>query len=136
MNAQRLPDWPEQLVRFVDEARGRPFEWGEHDCVTAAADWVAQCTGVDPIADLRGRWTSAAEAARVIAELGGLEPAITARLGAPLKSPLFAQRGDLALLRIDGRQTLAVVIGADVVGPGEDGLVPLPVASAEVAWRV
>lgn len=32
----------------------RPFIWGECDCCTVLADWVARVHGVDPIADVRG----------------------------------------------------------------------------------
>lgn len=41
------------------------YQWGEHDCVTLCADWVLRMRGVDPAADVRLTYDSAAECQRV-----------------------------------------------------------------------
>jgi hypothetical protein len=115
----RRQDWPQRLAEFNVSRRRMPFTWGGNDCVTLAADWIEQATGTDPIADIRG-WTDALSAARTIEALGGLEAAITARLGEPIP-PAFARRGDVVLLDIAGRETVGVVV---------------PMGVALAAWRV
>lgn len=132
----RRPDWPERLDAFLEERRDRMFAWGEHDCVLAAADWVLQATGRDPIEGWRGRWSNAAEAARMIAKAGGIEAAVTVRLGLPLDAVAQAQRGDIALVEHDGRKTLGIVTDSGLACPGENGMVILPINAAGYAWRV
>lgn len=132
----RHPDWPELLAEFIEVRRDRAFAWGSHDCVLMAADWIEQATGVDPIADLRGRWTDALQAARTIAEVGGLNAAVTARLGRAHDCVLMARRGDVALIVHAGRQTLAVVTDAGLACPGEAEMAVVPLSAAEVAWPV
>lgn len=130
----RRQDWPERLAEFNVARRRMPFAWGGNDCVTMAADWIEQATGTDPIADIRG-WTDALSAGRTIEALGGLEAAITARLGEPIP-PAFARRGDVVLLDIAGRETVGVVYGTHAMGPGEEGAVMVPMSVALAAWRV
>lgn len=132
----RHPDWPERLSAFLEARRDRPFEWGAHDCVLMAADWVVEATGVDPIDGWRGRWSSASQAARMLAQAGGVPGAVTERLGRPLESVLLAGRGDIGLFIHDGRKTLGVVTDAGLACPGEHGMVIVPLTSAEAAWRV
>ena len=130
----RRQDWPERLAAFNQARRRMPFAWGSNDCVTLAADWIEEATGVDPIADIRG-WSDALSAGRTIEALGGLEAAITARLGDGI-APAFAQRGDVVLLDIAGRETVGVVYGTHAMGPGEEGAVMVPMSVALAAWRV
>lgn len=132
----RHPDWPERLDAFIEARRNRPFAWGAHDCVLMAADWVLEATGVDPIEGWRGRWKSASQAARMLAQAGGIPGAVTARLGKPLDPVLFAIRGDIALLVHDDRKTLGVVTDAGLACPGKRSMVIVPITSAEFAWRV
>lgn len=132
----RHPDWPERLHAFIESRRDLPFEWGTHDCVLMAADWVREATGVDPIEGWRGRWRSTSEAARLLVQAGGIPGAVAERLGKPLESVLLAGRGDIALFVHEGRKTLGVVTDAGLACPGEQGMVIVPVADAEAAWRV
>lgn len=130
----RPQDWPERLARFWRERRAMPFAWGTNDCTTLAADWVAEMTGADPIADIRG-WDDALSARRTIEALGGMHEAVSARLG-PSVDWMLAQRGDVVLLMLDGRETLGVVMGAHAIAPGEDGALLVPLDRAACAWRV
>lgn len=53
------------LFATINAWRGQPFVWGERDCCTVVADWVAQVRGVDPMADVRLTYATAGECQRV-----------------------------------------------------------------------
>jgi hypothetical protein len=48
----------------------------------------------------------------------------------------YAQRGDVVLVEISGRESLAVCAGAEACGPGTAGLEFVPMTAARAAWRV
>jgi hypothetical protein len=86
-------------------------------------------TGADPADEFRGRY-GARDASRVdLAALGD-------ELFGEAVPVVLAQRGDVALTRMEGRLAAGIVIGAYVAVPGEAGLIALPLASAARAWRV
>lgn len=51
------------------------------DCTTFVGSWVQEVSGFDPAADLRGTYSTAEEAAAVIAREGGIEAIGDVRLG-------------------------------------------------------
>ncbi len=57
-----------------------------------------------------------------------------ALLGAPLVSPLLAQRGDIVLG--PGGRDFGVCLGASAVGMAPAGLITLPLTTCTRAWRV
>lgn len=61
------------LGAYLTQAASEPWEWGWSDCSTHVADWVLGQTGIDPMAEWRGCYSSAAEAGELIDEAGGLE---------------------------------------------------------------
>lgn len=130
----RLRDWQSRLQACQAERWSRPFAWGSHDCALFAADCVQAVTGSDPAADLRGAYSDAAGAARVIARLGGLRSIGDARLGERV-APLCAQPGDIGLVVSAGRECAAVCVGESWVAPSLVGLEHLPIEAAVVAWR-
>lgn len=54
------------LSQYIDECRTRPFEWGQHDCLTFANNCALVQTGRAPLADMLGAYSSAAGAYRHI----------------------------------------------------------------------
>src|SRR5690348_1512638 len=132
----RFEDWPERLQSCVAAAVGAPFQWGTHDCVTWAADVVLALTGADVIADYRGRWDDRAGALECLAEMGGIEAAATARLGAPLETPLYAQRGDVVAISTEEGPALGICLGAELAFVSPAGLTLRSITAAMKAWRV
>ncbi len=59
-------DFAERLHAAVAARRGQPFQWGENDCALFACDLVEAATGVDYAAPFRGRYRTAAGAARAL----------------------------------------------------------------------
>lgn len=129
----RREDWPERLAAFLDERATAPFVWGRNDCVTFAADWILDATGVDVIADIRGKWRSESGAARTIRKLGGLAAATSLRL-APVGLGL-AHRGDVGLIDL-GLPALVIIDGDLVAGPGVAGIVRARRENLIAAWEV
>lgn len=134
----RTPDWQLLLEVYVDRARAEPFVWGAHDCVSFAMGWVemvrADLAPRDDLAEVLG-YSTAAGAARMLAERS-LAQAVADWGGLTAVAPAFAQRGDLVLVEIDGRESLALCVGDVVAGPGTEGLAFAPLAAVRAAWRV
>ena len=134
----RRADWPERLAEVVKAARGRPFQWGRHDCATFAFDCVLAMTGVDRLADFRGRYRTAKGARRALKRIGGVatvEDLATALTIRPADAQT-AQRGDVVLIDGDLGPTLGVCLGVRSAFVGPDGLAFAPTAVVRRAWRV
>ena len=143
---KRHDDWPSRLLALVAERRDRAFAWGRHDCALFACDAVRTMTGVDPAKSLRGTYRSALGARRALKEHAGGGLTATARKIAKVHGcaevpVLLARRGDLAIVETDipgGKRVLSlgVVIGENVMVPGVDSIVAVPLAEARRAWRI
>jgi hypothetical protein len=119
---------------------GRPFVWGENDCALFACGLVEATTGVDYAAALRGRYRTAAGAARALRRFAGagLEAAvekITRDNGLEEVSPLMAQRGDFVLVDETAGPALGVCLGSHIIAAGPAGAVLRPLDAARRAWR-
>lgn len=141
---QRRPDWPERLAYFLATRALLPFAWGLNDCALFAADWVLDCTGQDPAADLRGAYGDERGAAQVLHRHGGLLAIVQARL--PRRdNALQAHRGDVVCVEIEitvgehthHRPTLGIVAGnGHWAAPGEQGAVFRPMAEVRMVFAV
>lgn len=99
------------LAAYLRAAAGKRFCWGgwakrSHDCCTFAWDWVRERTGVDAMADLRGRYRTADEAVALLRASGcdTLEHAV--RIGAAragLEVTETPRLGDVGLVEVDPR---------------------------------
>jgi hypothetical protein len=103
---------------------------GHHDCVRFAAGAVQAQTGENPLKGLT--WRSAKAARAMLEDLGGLSGAVSSKLAdVPVG---MAQRGDIGLIDLDGRESLCVIEGEMVVAAGVDRLVRLPRSAMTKAW--
>lgn len=135
MKPTRLPDWQKRMAALCAERQAAPFVWGTHDCCLWAADMVQALTGLDFASTWRGSYSTAAEAAHLLAELGGVSEVAISTLGQPL-APAFAGVGDVVLVRHDGRELLAVCNGGTALCVGPDGLYATGMDAALAAWKV
>ena len=132
----RLPGWELRLAAAVEGARGRSFQWGQHDCALWAFDLRHDLTGGDDTAQLwRGRYRTARGAVRVMRRLGWLSLKAAGRdlLGEPLPSVHLAQRGDLVLAETG--LGFGICLGARAAGIAPSGLVLVPLSACALAWR-
>lgn len=112
----RRPDWLSRLHAYIAEVRALPFEWSEHDCGMFAAGAVEAMTDVDPVADLRGTYSTFNGALKQLHRMGYLDHIdFTASLFDEIKNRSTAGIGDLAAVQEDdGGLALGVVGGAYV----------------------
>jgi hypothetical protein len=131
----RVKGWEQRLYALTVEAMGKPHAWGQHDCVTFAADVVHGLTGADPMGDLRGTYDSPLSAARVMKQAGADNLGDLAALHLAEVTPSEARRGDI-VLSAQPYEFLAVCVGRTAVGPAESGMIHVPMAQAVRAFRV
>ena len=133
----RIEAWSSALNATIAAWRGRTFAWGTDDCVHLAGDCVLAVTGLDPLTDLRGTYTSERGAWRALKRAGyaTLAEAVDRRVGNAC-APGFAHRGDLVLF--DGIHGLAlgVCVGPQVVAITSAGLAFEPRSIAVAAWKL
>ena len=131
----RYNDWETRLSRYLLAARSRPFSYGKHDCCLFAAGAVFAITGVDIAEGFRGKYSSRAEAVKLIRQeaksLRGLLASISKEYGLAEVPVSQAQRGDIVLLRRPSDYSLGIigldgrVIAASKVGYTYTKLEPL-----------
>lgn len=130
---------PRQAIRHQYEAeKAEPFAWGRHDCLLWCANCAKAITGQDPAAHLRGRYKTAAGAARVMKTEGWRDLADVAASMFSEIPVASAQSGDWAhVVNDDGTDTLGVVMGGMIVARTlERGLGQVPLTRAAKAFRV
>lgn len=138
----RVENWHRRLDDVLRAAAERPFSWGENDCCLFAADCVAALTGRDFAAEVRGKYSTAAGALRVLRAhfADDIEDTVTAIFGQAIPAAQ-AQRGDLVAVPGDYPgfgHALGVVdlSGRRIAVLTSEGMQRLPRSAASLAWRV
>lgn len=123
--------WPEALADFIRARADMPFAWGSNDCCAFAAAAIEVMTGADL---MRGvpPYATPAEAALILKR--PLEDWMDERLNRC--EPAFAQRGDVGLVTIGGRRSLAIFDGHFLYGPDHLRLTRVRRDAALLAWVV
>lgn len=135
----RPQDWPERLAAHIAAHRASEFAWGRADCATFTADWVAAMHGTDPLAGLRGAYGTEAEylaMADAHGSLSAMAGATAALHGLPECPPAYAQRGDIALVRLGNEECLGIVDALAVTVPTLAGIRLAPRRGIVRAWSV
>lgn len=134
----RKPDWETRLGVYLEPLRLREFAWGRHDCCTFTAGAVLAMTGIDPMPEFRGRYTTPRGSVRALRRLGRGTLAATLDAKFETVEASLAQRGDIVMS--DG--LLGICFGAFLIAVGREGdregLIRIERAawSAPRAWRV
>lgn len=130
---------PEAVAAEVDRIMSARWRWGVADCCTAACDVFQALHGIDPMAEVRGRYDDAVSAARLIREWGGFRPMADAFARAASLTVSDGQPGDIGISAPgnaggpDGRAMLICIRPGAWAGKSELGYVILP--NAERCWR-
>jgi hypothetical protein len=132
---QRLKGWEHKLYAETLSAMSKAHAWGQHDCVTFAADIVRTLTGGRLRDDLRGTYDSPIGALRVIRKMGAEGVGDLVALYLPEVAPSIARRGDI-ILASEPHEFLAVCVGRTAVGPSASGMIHVPMSQAVRAFRV
>lgn len=126
------------LQQYLDDVRDRPFEWGEHDCALFAAKAVDASRGTGFEAMVRRYGCRSALDYRHLQRNANvtLDGLTTAELGSPIDDVTQAQRGDVALLVSNGRQSLGVVVPPLILVASPTGTMPVAMTHAVKVWGV
>ena len=135
------------LSQYIDECRTRPFEWGQHDCLTFANTCAMVQTGRAPLADMLGDYSSAPGAFRHIKasiEAMGYPPGVTLADAIDERlervTTLYPPRGAITAKRNQDEPVTGWLLGVTLrnlsafVGPR--GLVFLPRVASDLHWKV
>lgn len=135
LHLTRVRQWQSQLDALLTARAAAPFVWGANDCCLFGADVVLALTDTDPAADLRGTYSTEAEARSILLARGGAGGVVTGLLGDPVPR-LLARVGDLGLVTHGDIETLAVCIGQQWRAVGQDGLALVSGRHIASCWRV
>ena len=138
----RRDGWERRFYEVIESARRRRFSWAEHNCCTFPARVVEAVTGRNPIFVTPDRYATADKAMALIAEYGGMLPFVELALlkcGLGVRrclNPLLLQRADVALIPSTLGPMLGVVLGETIVAPNVRAWERMPLATAELGWRI
>jgi len=135
---KRVDNWVSKLCDAVDAARGKEFQYGEHDCALFVADLIQVMTGEDLAAEFRGQYSDRKSALKALKKIGAgdLRETITAKLGDPIPLSL-AMRGDVVLAKADGgEEVVAMIIDYQAVAAATGGYQRLSQKDWVTAWKV
>lgn len=126
------------MAEFLRVSSRKTFQLGEFDCGLFVADWCAEVRGIDPAAEIRGRYDTLEQA---LALTGTRTlPAMFDRLlrGAGLTRTRHLAYGDIAVIRIANGPPRGAIVTKGFVVVGEIGLSRVPLADARVvcSWSV
>jgi hypothetical protein len=142
---QRYQDWAARLEVFLQEQKGRRFQYGSWDCCLFVCEAISAMTGSDLGVEFRGKYDSLRSAEALIRRycpvqsLSALVAGVATRWGMREVSPLHARRGDMAMIRrgrgyslgmiaLDGQRVLVLV--------GRDRVAAIPRLVIARAWSV
>lgn len=132
------------LAEYLHSVASLRWKAGTLDCSVFMADWVRELTGRDPIADVRGKYTTDKQMWKIVRSEGGFEAACAARLSAVgMRETNNPQPGDVVMVnapyakrrgKIQSRPTGAIAVDGNkrAVMTSDMGLVvaPLPLLKA------
>ena len=125
-------NWTQALAETIEAAKKRPFSWGKFDCCIFISECVIAQTGVDPMPEFRGHYTTKTGANRVVKKYGGLEAVINSKFKRITKNEL--SRGDLVMFKSPEGLTMGAVFN-QIWAPTESGV---NAVNCEIlaCWRV
>jgi hypothetical protein len=132
----RYEDWQTKFWVAMEEARTAHFEWGSHDCVLFAAKMADAISDSGYVGKARAAftWTDMRSAIQLLGD--GLQPQVESVLGEMQRWQRLSQ-GDIVLIADDdGRESLAIHDGCQLLGPDEIGYKVIPFRCAKGGWKV
>lgn len=125
----------EKLIRIIEDARERPFKWGQNDCGTLFRELVMALGGADPFAG--AKWKDRKSAERALKKLGSKTVAARARKVMRRVKPGEARDFDFGVVDTgDALTSPYVLVGRHLFGIGETGPVTIRREAARAFLRV
>jgi len=112
MTLTRVPNWSVKLAGFADSVLGKPFVWGETDCVSICRGALETMYGEDIIAPhFDGTYSTKTGAARAFSKVGSLS-AIAEQAGAKEVRHNMSVDGDVMVFpKVGPYENVATRIG-------------------------
>lgn len=129
----RVDGWEARLMSAMQDHAAQSYAWGSSDCVAMARASVQAVTGEDLKIP---RYTSELGAAKALRKLGVDRLGDAAGLFLKERARGLEQRGDIAVIETQAGDTLAVVMGAQVLWKSADGGRFFPLSHARVTYAV
>lgn len=119
------------VMAVCAEVMDRPWQWGGFggDCCTASCDVFNILFGIDPMASLRGRYSTQIGAARIIRRMGGwLDMADELATRAGLFQVATSFEGNIGVIRdARGQMALGICVGGGMwAGKTDRGFATVP----------
>lgn len=115
------------LERYLTETGDMPFVWGERDCTLWVADWWVIRHGDDPAAAFRNRYKTREEAEAFV------DGDLAALIGRYVPEKAEAERGDIGVISVMGRDVAAICTGGHWAVKTEGGLLAMR-AEPKAIW--
>ena len=132
----RRDDWVARLYEAIEAAGKRPFDYTTENCGLFAAQCIdAIVIDSHRAEELRTHMGSITELAHWLNDSGGIDAAVTERLGEPVPWG-WARRGDVCLMPTQDGPGLGVCVGRVVIMMSPGGVAHQPLDKALRAWRV
>jgi len=134
---KRFEHWPILLSKFLQEKQGSEFVWGQNDCSLFVADCINALTGFDCGAHVRGTYSDADGARKVLTDFGGMFSMVESFLGDPRPYPMKNMRGDIVMHDFGTASCLGVI---DDTGRRaaflsvNRGLIREPISNKMIVW--
>lgn len=136
---KRLDNWEQVYFEWLEVSMKKPFKRGEWDCMICACDVIEKMTGTYLSEGLIGSYSNKSEADKIIKDHYGLENWISLIMlenNWPEIPILFAQRGDLLMLKFGTYLVPSICIGQFSVLLSSKGLRYYQINKAFRAWRI
>ena len=133
----RKQNWDVILNNYIESIKDVEFKWGECDCCTFAANFVQKITGIDPIPEFRGHYTTSYGSKRALIKYG--KGTLLETMDSKFKKirPSFCKRGDLVLHIFDTGEATGICLGKNAVFKTLDkGIVLVPMKIIKYTWEV
>lgn len=101
----------DDVMSVVELVMDGPVVWGASDCCASVCDVFEVLHGVDPMASLRGRYQSEAEAGALIRAAGGWRCLVRDLARQSGLVPGDGRPGEIGLLRVARQYSLAIGLG-------------------------
>lgn len=142
---RRVKDWVSRFEKVLNEAKEKKPDWADHNCCTFAADCVFAITGIDAMAEYRGKFKTKKQAFALLRKVsgGGVNKAgekFSKENGLKEVKPTYAKRGDLVIAVNEDKEEVFGII--DLSGRYAIGIHPVkgiayePLAKVTKAWNI
>lgn len=129
--------WENRLTAYIRLAADSPFRPGQLDCALFFAGAVKEIRGDDYVTEWKDKYKSIAKGKAMLQKMGFDDHiAYAESILETWPTPLMAQRGDGAVIEVDGGDALGIVQGEYIYAMGLNGIVIVPLTEAKKAFKI